>query len=306
MKGRFSDKHRRGLLITFATALSYGVWPSAMRAVYADGGNVAFVAVFGMVLRSVPLLITSLVQKQPLFRTASDRRNGFTGGFFQAISSASALAATAFLPGPLAVVILFTHTLMLLAYMIWRRELKADTPTIVVTVAALAGLVIVLDLFHKQSSGSLLGISFAFVSAIAIASRLYVIGHQTQTRHPVAVGAENYIVAILFTPAILFFQAPHAPASIQGFGWMLLGCAGLGLGTLGQFYAIGLLGSFRYSLFMKLEPLFATIFAALLIGEYLKLSQYLGIVLVVGSLVLYQFIDHRRRKRKKLLSTINE
>jgi drug/metabolite transporter (DMT)-like permease len=290
------SKQHLGLLITVFTALTYGVWPSAMRAAYADGANASFVILFATLLRSLPLFLTCLLQKQPLFRTSLDRRQAFTGGFFQAISSSSALAAVIFLPGPLAVVIMFTHTLMLLAYMIWRDEIKADLSTIAATIAALVGLVFVLDLFSKQTSGNFIGMGLAFLAAIAVASRLYVMGHQTKTRNPAAVGAENFLVANLFMPLLLFWQMPQTPHSQNGYLWMLLGIVSLGFGTLGQFYAVSLIGSFRYSLFMKMEPLFATIFAAVLISEYLKPLQYFGIFLVIGSLVLYQIINTRRTK----------
>jgi len=292
-----SSKHRLGLVITLCTALVYGVWPSAIRAVYADGGNTSFVILLATVIRVLPMLITCMVQRQPLFQTASHRRNALTGGFFQAISASGALAAVMFLPGPLAVVIMFSHTLMLLFYLIWRGEIKPDAATLTTTIVALIGLSFVLDLWHKQSGASLLGMGLAFVSAIAIASRLYVYGHQTKTRHPAVVGAENFLVAILFMPLVLFYQMPQAPHSLAGWGWMAAGSITLALGTMGQFYAISLLGSFRYSLLMKLEPLFATVFAALLISEFLKSSQYCGILLVTGSLMLYQWIDHRRRKK---------
>lgn len=299
--------HRRGLFITLLTALAYSVWPSAMRAVYADGANTSFVIVVGMMLRSLPLLINALFTQKPLFQTRTDTRNAITGGFFQAFSSGAAFAAVHFLPGPLAIVILFSHTIMLLFFMIWRKEIKADAATVVATTSALIGLIFVLDLFHKQSSTNLLGMACAFVSAIAIASRLYVIGHQTKTRHPVVVGAENYLVAMLMTLTVLLWQIPHPPQTASGYAWLFFGCFTLGLGTLGQFYAIGLLGSFRYSLFLKLEPLFATVFAALLIHEYLQSIQYFGIVLVIGSLGLYQFIEHRRRNAyTEIMSTTNE
>lgn len=301
MARRPFNAHRLGLLITLATALAYGLWPSAMRAVYADGGNASFVILLATVLRAVPLLVTCVAQRRPVFRTRQDTRNAMVGGFFQAISSGAALAAVIFLPGPLAVVIMFSHTLMLLLYLIWRGEIKPEAVTLLTTASALIGLCLVLDLAHKQSSAGLMGMGLAFLSAVAIASRLYVYGHQMKTRHPAIVGAENFIVTVFLTPLILLYQLPHAPNTPAGWGWMALGSASLALGTLGQFYAIGLLGSFRYSLFLKLEPLFATLFAALLIGEVLKPSQNLGIVLVIGSLALFQIIDHRRRKAADIL-----
>lgn len=288
-------------MITVAAALAYGVWPSAMRAVYADGGNAAFVILVATSLRALPMLVTCLVQRRALFQTPTDRKNAMTGGFFQAISSSGALAAVIFLPGPLAVVIMFTHTLMLLGYLIWCKELEPDIVTVSTTIAALIGLTFVLDLWHQQTGGNLTGMGFAFISSIALASRLYVLGHQTKTRHPAAVGAENFLVALTFIPLVLFFQLPEAPHSLAGYGWMALGSITLALGTMGQLYAISHLGSFKYSLLSKLEPLFATLFAALLISEYLKPLQYFGILMVTGSLALYQITDHRRRKSADLI-----
>lgn len=307
MTKRSHDKHRLGLIITVAAALAYGIWPSAMRAVYADGGNVSFVILTATFIRALPLFAICLLQRRPLFDTPRNRRNALTGGFFQSISSGGALAAVIFLPGPLAVVIMFSHTLMLLGFLIWRKEIKPDATTLLTTVTALIGLTFVLDLWHKQSGGNLVGMGLAFASAVALASRFYVIGHQTKTRHPAPVGAENFIVALIFMPVVLFYQLPALPHSPEGYAWMALGSLSLALGTAGQLYAIGILGSFQYSLLSKLEPLFATLFAALLIREYLQPMQYFGILVVTGSLGLYQWVDHSRRNRHdKLLSTTNE
>ena len=288
--------YRLGFLITLVTAMAYGAWPSAMRAAYADGANASYVIILATIGRALPLFIACVLQRKPLFRTKADRRNALTGGFFQGISSSTALAAVIFLPGPLVVVIMFTHTLMLLGYLIWRREVKPDAATLLTTSSALVGLCFVLDILHKPSGHSLIGMGLAFICSIAIASRLYVYGHQMKTRDPAVVGAENFLVAIFFSFAALLYQMPQPPHTTAGYGWLLLGILSLAGGTFGQFYAIKLLGSFRYSLFLKLEPMFSTIFAALLIGEYLKLSQYCGVVMVIGSLFAYQMFEHRRKR----------
>ena len=292
----FKSSPSLGILITICAAALFGIWPSASRAVYADGGNAAFVFIVSTALRCLPMLVVCGFKKEKLFRSREEIRSSMIGGLFQALSSSFAFFAVIFLPGPLAVVILFTHTLMLLAYMIVRGEAKFEATTLLTTASALAGLVFVLDLFHKQSSGNLIGIGLAFLSALAISTRLYVYGHQTKVRYPAAVGAENFLIALFFAPLVALFQTPHLPHSLAGYGWVLLGSVTLAFGTLGQFYAIGLIGSFRYSLFLKLEPVFTTLFAALLIGEYLRPSQYFGIALVIGSLAIYQFFEHRRNR----------
>lgn len=299
--------YRLGFFITLMSAIAYAAWPSALRGAYADGANASFAIIIAMLGRSMPIFVRCLWQRRPIFTARQDLRSGVIGGFFQASSSAAAMAAVAFLPGPLVIVIMFTHTLMLLAYMIWRGETKAEVATLATTGSALIGLCLVLDLFHKQSGSNLTGMGLAFVSAVAIASRLYVYGHQMKTKHPMVVGTENFLFAVLFTLPAALIQTPVPPHSLQGAAWMALGALSLAGGTLGQFYAISLLGAFRYSLFLKLEPLFSTIFAAFLIGDILHPLQYFGIVMVVGSLALFQICDHYRGgKQDPMLNTNND
>jgi drug/metabolite transporter (DMT)-like permease len=61
--------------------------------------------------------------------------------------------------------------------------------------------------------------------------------------------------------------------------------------TIVMFYAIRLLGSFQYSLMVKAEPVFTALLSALLAGEILTVSQYLGMALVIVSLIGYQWMQ---------------
>jgi drug/metabolite transporter (DMT)-like permease len=300
MSKRDLSPHHLGLLITVGCAISFGAWPSGLRATYAEGCNAVFAILAVTLARLGPLLALCALQKRSIFRTRADIRDAFTGGFFQAAASVTILGSVVFLPGPLAIVIIYTHTLMMLLYMIARGEIKADLAIVSTTATALVGISLVLDLWQQHVAANWTGIGMALLGAVALASRTYAYGHQLKKRHPAVVGAENFIMALLFLPLLLFFQRPEMPHSLAGWSWLALGCAAQALGTIGQFYAINLLGSFRFSLFMKLEPLFTTIFAALLIGEYLKILQYFGIALVIGSLALYQWVEHARRKRAKI------
>lgn len=298
------ERQRQGLLITFFSAVAFGIWPSAMRQVYADGANQSFVIVLATFLRLLPMLAISLWQRHKFFHPPSSRRDTLSGGFFQAISSACLFAAVMYVPGPIVIIILFTYTLMLLGYMIWQGEIKPDRLTIITTITALGGLCFALDLFHAPAHGSLIGYTLAFVAAVTVAMRFYVVGKQTKTKSPAHVGAENFSLATLFLLPLFLVQTPVPPATLGGAGWMALGGTMLALGTLGQFYGISLLGPFRFSLFLKMEPLFATAFGALLVGDVLKPLQYTGIAIVMGSLAFYQYKDHRRRKSHEELSSL--
>ena len=75
-----------------------------------------------------------------------------------------------------------------------------------------------------------------------------------------------------------------------GFGWLCM--IGIGIGTtvalLGIFMSTMKIGPFRTALFMNLEPLLATIGAALLLGELITPLQGVGGAVMIAALVMFQ------------------
>ncbi|MDP9196156.1 MAG: DMT family transporter [Pseudomonadota bacterium] len=284
-----------GILLAFLSAVVFGVSPSTARAVYADGGNAILVIVVTTAARALGLCMLCLGLQKPLFRSRTDTRTAMSGGFFQAISLSSVFVALIFLPGPLVIIIMFTHTLMLLFFMAWRGEVRLDALALLTTFAALGGLSLVLDVWHVDQRLNLTGVALSFLAAIAMGSRLYIYGRLTKSRDPAVVGAEAFIFAALFVLLLMFFKAPAYPASTEGWLWLAAGSLSLVLGTIGMFYSIALLGAFNYSLLLKMEPMFTALFAVLLIGEYLSPLQYTGMAIVIASLMAYQYGEHRRK-----------
>lgn len=289
------NKKTRGILIAIGCAIIFGTWPPCVRAAYADGANPSSAILITTAARVLVLALFCLVTRKPLFATRMDTTMALRGGFFQFAAVATYIMAMVYLPGPVAITITFTHTLMLLFFLAWRGEVKLDGATLITTVMALVGLSFVLDLWNQTESLSLVGVGLAFASAICTMSRLYVFGKSTQSRNPAVVGAETFVVTMVFVLIMMLFMPPVMPASMAGYLWILGGSLSLAIGTFGMFYAIALIGSFRYSLLQKMEPTFTCIFSALLIGETLNWMQYAGIAAVIGSLAVYQYIDHRRK-----------
>jgi len=284
-----------GFLIAIISAFIADFYPPAIRAVYADGGNTTLIVLITTWARATSMGLCCLFLRKPIFQTGTDIRQAIIGGVFQAISTFGIMASLAFIPGPLVVIIFSTHTIILFFYMAWRGEVKLEGFIIMATLIALGGLTLVLDLWGSQSTSNLWGIGLAFVAAMAQTGRLYAYGHQTKNRHPAIVGAENFIVSSFLTLFVVFYKMPHLPSSLSGDAWAFASCLALALATIGMFFGIAIIGSFRWSLFLKLEPIFTAIFSALLLHEILKPSQYMGIAIVIGSLAIYQFMDHRTK-----------
>jgi len=154
----------------------------------------------------------------------------------------------------------------------------------------------VMDIWHVQSVNNLTGFALAFMAAIATVWRLYIFGKQTEKRNPAVVGAEVFIVAFLFLLLLGFWKLPVVPQTLAGWGWSSLAALSLGSGSFGMFYGVALLGSFKWSLFAKVEPIFTSLFSIWFLGETLKTSQYVGMAVVIGSLIAYQLLMHRKKE----------
>lgn len=288
--------YRAGLILAVIVAILFSFYPAGLKHAYEDGANVVYAALCLVFARSFGLAFHCLIRKKKLFATKEATRQGLTGGFFQAISSGMTTLAVHYLEGPLVVVILFTNPLMLHFYMIAIREAKFSLRTVLLTLAALAGLSFVLDIWHGQDKASLLGMMMAFTAAAAIVPRLYIYGTQTRERDPAVVGAENFLSAALFTLPIMLIEWPHPAASLEGNLWMFLGVATLATGTFYSFYGIAALGSFSWAISQKLQPVFTALVSALLVHEVLKPGQYGGMAVVLLSLGFYQYTEYRRKQ----------
>lgn len=285
----------RGMFIAVISAVIFGLYHPAAKLAYADGANATFMILATTFCRAISLCIYCLIKGQPILPAAGKFGSVFTGGFFQALSIFGIIASLVFLPGPVMIIIIFSHTIMLLFYLAYRREIQLTPITVCSTLSALLGLSFVLDVWSQDSNLSLIGILLAFTGAVATMSRLYIFGKLTLELPPAVVGAQTFTMAFIFTLLIVFFEKPVAPETSEGFLWSLICCASLSTGTFGMFFGISLLGSFRWSLFTKCEPIFTALFSVILLHEVLQFSQYFGMLLVLLSLVSYQVLENRTK-----------
>lgn len=287
----------RGLLLACISGVVLGLYPPAAKMAYADGANSVCVIMVTSFLRAASLVLFCLVTKRPILSGSGKWSRTFSGGFFQAISIIGVLGSLAYLPGPVALIILFSHTIMLLLFLAYLGEATLTPTAVWSTLSALLGLSFVVDVWSNFSGLSAIGLGLAFLSAIATMSRLYVFGVQLQREDPASVGARTFLSAFACLLAILLYDLPHPPHTLSGQLWLLVASLSLVAGTFGTFYSIAFVGSFRFSLMIKIEPIFTALFSIVILGEVLKLSQYLGMLIVLGSLIYYQLSLQRRDGR---------
>lgn len=282
-----------GIAVAILTALAFGFYPPATRAVYAHGGNAVFIILLTTFMRAFSLTAFCLATNRPLFRNRADVKIAVWNGFFQALSISCILAAMKFLAGPLVITIVFSYVLMLYAFMIAKGEEQFSKTILLLVVVVFTGLGMVLNVQNSFNGLRWEGVGLAFLAAMATTTRVYVYGKLAQSRDPAVIGAEAFLFAAVFVCLLLFHAMPVLPDSTLGAIWSGVAALSLSAGSFGMFYGIALLGAFRFSLFSKLEPVFGALLAALLIGETLNTGQYIGMAIVIGGLALYQILRKR-------------
>ena len=285
---------QRGTIIAFVSPIIFGLYPAAIRGVYAAGGNAALVLIVTTWVQFVVLLAFSAVRGQRIFVQPGAFKSSLIGGAFQTASVLGFISALQFISAPLMITLLFLYPLIVLFVMVARGETCLDAATVITTLTALLGLTLVLDVWHLHGKENLIGILLALFGAAATAGRIYVFGKFASNRNPAVIGAESFAVSSVLILFIAFVQFPHAPDRLAGDVYLLLASASLGLGTLGMVYGISLLGPFRWSLYLKSEPVFTALFSLLFLGEGLRPLQYIGMIVVLGSLAVYQITNHRK------------
>lgn len=284
-----------GIIFTLLTSVLYGLYAPAARGAYIGGANIVFVVLLTTFMRGALLFAWCLYKKIPTFINKQETLIALKCGFVQALSIVGNIGALMYLPAPVASMMLFTSTLMLLFFMIWRGEMESNKWLFVATLTTLAGLTMVTDVWHARGQYHILGYGFAMLGAVATATRFYAFGKLTKYRPAIAVGAETFVMAFIFLALLLFYKAPIAPTTATGMGFAWLSAAGLAFGSFTMFWGIAKIGPFYFSLYNKLEPVLGAVFSVLLLGEILKPGQYIGMTIVIVSLVGYQIWDHRRK-----------
>nr|WP_284047420.1 DMT family transporter [Guyparkeria hydrothermalis] len=161
------------------------------------------------------------------------------------------------------------------------------TPALVFAIAAVVfGVALLTQLIGGSPIDelSLFGVVAGLLSGIAYA--LFLFGFQNATRHasPVVVlGVAFAVFLLILAPLVDHGQVVAAPLSDDVPLFLLLGLFGAGLSFF--LYVLGLRTAppVSVSLVAAVEPVTATLFALLVLGQGLALGQWLGMLLILGT-----------------------
>lgn len=169
----------------------------------------------------------------------------------------------------------------------WSR--RRPSPWVVVgVVAAFVGLVLLaFDEHFRPGSGDLL----TLVCALGFAAHITFLA-RVASRHPVVpfTAAQLAVTAVLAGLSSILFEGVHVPGSGQ-WGAVLLTGLGVSAGAyLLQVWAQTRVGPGRTAVLLTLEPVFAMIAGAMVLGERLDARGWVGAAIILGAI---QLVLHR-------------
>lgn len=278
-----------GIACALGATLFYGLVPNFVRGGYLNGVPAVEATFFRTAFLAVALAIVAVARGES-FRIPRAAWGSFAGqSIATLIISIGYVASVQFIPVGLAAIIFFTFPVII---MLAAPVIEGHSPGLVrilIAVFAFAGLAISVgpSFDSLDIRGILLAAAAAALCTIQFFSGRSISRHMT----PAAFGSLVHAAIWPGTLAIMLFVGggtvaifPGGAATSTGLAFML---------AVGVFYAVGYffhMVSLRFAPastvapFFNMEPMIATVVAALFLGERMALNQYVGGGMVLAAL----------------------
>jgi len=167
---------------------------------------------------------------------------------------------------------------------------KLSSKQVLSVIIAFCGLILIVATSLNIKEANLIGLTFGAVSGMLYAI-IVIINRKFGTHIPIesATFIQLMMAAVILLPLVLFEDPIHQWISLdlQGIVMLLiLGIVHTGLAYQMYFSSYKELSSTNVALFSYLDPVFAIIFAVLILGEPFGIYQILGGGLILGSTLL--------------------
>jgi len=297
--GRQIDGHARrlrigaGLMVVAMIAL--GLFPAGARFAYAGGSAPETVAVARHLFTLVFVLAMmpagdggGRLRTLALPRRLLPAAVGL--GALLALYSWAYIAAIAYIPVSLAVLLLYTFPAQVVLMTALTGMERATPPRLLALALAFAGVALAVGV--NAASPDPRGIALGLLAAFGLALITVLLARMSGIEDRRAATARFALVAAILTAAAVLVGPGFAlPATKQAWGGLIFAGAAAGFGVTLYFIALPLLGPVRAALLSNIEPVVATLGSIAILGERPGAGQFTGIALVFGAIVLIQRSD---------------
>lgn len=288
-----SSNQLSGALLVLLSAAAIAVVPTAARLAFEAGSNTLTVVTLRGVIGVALMAAVTVISRQSFSVPRAALLPCIAAGLAYALMSYGFVGSVAYIPVSLAVLVYFTHPL-LLAVLAHRRGIEPLTSRkLGLGLAVLTGLALALG----PALGGLdaIGVGLAAVASVAVCAMILFSAraqrHATSTQVNLHMTAVTVIVFVAVTTTAGAWSFPTSML-----GWLGVAVAGVGVtvGLLAFFAAFRFIGPVRATMISNVEPLLGILVAVAVLGERFSPAQWAGVGVVVAALVLFEAPVRRR------------
>ncbi|MCP4334298.1 MAG: DMT family transporter [Gammaproteobacteria bacterium] len=276
-------KAHAGMLFALVTACGLGAITTQAKIFYSDDGN-ALTLMLARFAASTLIFGLLLLFRRGSFRVDSKLRIPLIlVGCVWSGAMICYLVAVETISVSLAVLILYFYPLLVLAYSVIRRQLKASAAVIALFCAAFFGLYLALS--GGEIKVDLNGILFAAMASLGAAFTFVCGARVAPSMSPLLMTFwVNAIGLLMIVPMVAGKLAlPTASGASLALG---LATVFYLVAILSQFEALARLTAARAAFLLNLEPVVSILLAGLILNEKLSVIQTSGVILVISVVIL--------------------
>ena len=293
-----------GIVFVLISAVLLATAPNAAKIAYQEGANPQAVITIRTLLGVILLAVYLFIRKQwPNQMLNTIKRSPFSGLAFL-LASVGFMGAVAFIDVSLTVMIFYLHTFLVAVVGHFRGDVSLNLRLVSLIFLALAGLGLVLGVTLDTLNPA--GVSLSVIGMLGAAFMIVLVADQARSVGPIAANfimsgwASVYLlIAIVFGSMLGIFGGIVFPQTL--FGWICVLAAGatITLGFVTFFVGAKIIGTTRAVMLSIFEPIFAILLAIIFIQEWLSLTQWVGAIIIVGSLYLFEVVSSSNSKSEE-------
>jgi drug/metabolite transporter (DMT)-like permease len=283
-----------GIALVLVSTLAFAIGPTSSKLALDNGSNTLTVVTLRGVIGAA-LMAPLIALSGRGFRLGRRALAAcvWCGGFY-AVMVYAFIASIGLIPVNVAVLIFFTHPILIAALAHWRGGDRLTARKAALALVALGGLALVLapELGDLDPAGVALAALAAVSMCGMVGATARAQAYATSTQVNFYVTAVTGVAFVALTTGAAAWAQP-----VNALGWLGIAGAGvgIGLGLLTFFAALAYLSPVRATMLSTIEPLVSILVAAAVLGEQLTPLRWLGVALVIGALTLFEAAGHQRR-----------
>lgn len=282
-----------GIGVVLLSSVLISLAPIAAKTAYQEGANPLAVITYRTLIGMVVLAIYLTLRQQWWKNGWAPFRYSSVSGAAQAFTSVGFLGAVAYIDVSLAALIVYFHPFVVAAVGHFRGDVNLTPVLIAYIGTTIVGLALVFGVSFESLNFA--GISLSLIGMVAVTVLILTVAHSSQSIGPIvanfnmtAWASMYFLLIVLIEPQTGFIEPMVYPSSVKG--WFAVIGAGVTttLGFVLFFVGAAMIGTTRATVLSMSEPLLTILLAILLVQEWLTGVQWVGVALVISSLLLFE------------------